>query len=426
MRERIRLLIDQLQGHLWVKPLYAVLLSILGAIAASLADRIPYAGELPRVTVASLETLLEVIAAAMLGIAVFAVGAMVSAYASASSTATPRSLPLVIADDVSQNALSAFLGAFIYSVVALIALQNGYYAEAGHLLLLALTLAVLAFVIANFIIWIDRIARLGRLGSTIDTVERATAAALARRRARPRLGGALARGEPHGLAVYPEVIGYVQRIDIAGLQGLAERYGRHITVAALPGTFATPDRPLAFVSDLYDGRGGRVDSEAVRDAFLIGPDRDFADDPRFGLVVLSEIASRALSPAVNDPGTAIDVIGSLVRLLATWAGAPEGSDRDTQYDRVAVPEMALQDMFDDAFHAIARDGAGMLEVGIRLQKALRTLGCLNDVRMARVAQEHAHLAWRYAEQALRLPEEVERLREVRYTSEPPATVEREP
>ena len=104
--------------------------------------------------VTSIETLLKVIAAAMLGIAIFAVGAMVSAYPSASSTATPRSLPRVIADDVSQNALSAFLGAFVYSIVALIALQNGYYAEAGHLFLLVLTLAVLAFVIANF--YLDR------------------------------------------------------------------------------------------------------------------------------------------------------------------------------------------------------------------------------------------------------------------------------
>ncbi len=51
--------------------------------------------------------------------------------------------------------------------------------------------------------------------------------------------------------------------------------------------------------------------------------RTFEDDPRFGLIVLSEIADKALSPGVNDPGTAIDVIGTLVRLFTLWQSPPE-------------------------------------------------------------------------------------------------------
>lgn len=58
-----------------------------------------------------------------------------------------------------------------------------------------------------------------------------------------------------------------------------------------------------------------VEMSQIARAFLIGDERTFDDDPRFGLVVLSEIASRALSPAVNDPGTAIDIIGTFVRLF---------------------------------------------------------------------------------------------------------------
>jgi uncharacterized membrane protein len=45
--------------------------------------------------------------------------------------------------------------------------------------------------------------------------------------------------------------------------------------------------------------------------------RYFHEDPRFGLITLSEIASRALSPAVND-GTAIQIISSHVRLFSLW------------------------------------------------------------------------------------------------------------
>lgn len=56
-------------------------------------------------------------------------------------------------------------------------------------------------------------------------------------------------------------------------------------------------------------------TEAIAATFVIGVFRVFDQDPRFGLLVPSEIASRTLSPAVNHPGTAIDFTGTLVRLF---------------------------------------------------------------------------------------------------------------
>ena len=86
----------------------------------------------------------------MLGVATFAVGSMLTAYSSASNSATPRSFPLIIADDVSQNALSSFIGAFIFSIVAYVALENGYYDSAGRFLLFVISIVVFAIIILNF------------------------------------------------------------------------------------------------------------------------------------------------------------------------------------------------------------------------------------------------------------------------------------
>jgi|GEM_PF-2436099 len=72
------------------------------------------------------------------------------------------------------------------------------------------------------------------------------------------------------------------------------------------------------------------DYKCVIDAFQIGRDRLFDDDPRFGLVVLSEIAARALSPAVNDHGTVIDVIGTIVRLFAKWQEPAQVCDNSSR------------------------------------------------------------------------------------------------
>ena len=181
MGDRLRFLLNRINERLWVRPLAMCVLSTAVVFLAKTVDNTGIGQLVPAITPDSIETLLTIISTSMLVISTFAVASMVSAYASASSTATPRSFSLVIADDVSQNALSTFIGAFIFSVVALIALENGYYDRAGRFALFALTLMILAMVVITFVSWVDRIARLGRLGGTIDKVEAATTAALQRR-----------------------------------------------------------------------------------------------------------------------------------------------------------------------------------------------------------------------------------------------------
>ena len=185
---------------------------------------------------------------------------------------------------------------------------------------------ILTVVIITFVGWVDRIARLGRLGGTIDKVEAATAAALQRRRRAPTLRGVpVEQRQNEGQAIYGGRVGYVQRVDVTALQTYAEKSRLRITVTALPGTFSAPGRALAYVTadsdDLSD-----IDASRIAQAFLIGDARQFDEDPRFGLIVLSEIARRALSLAVNDPGTAIVIIGTFVRLFVLWSEPIEEGD----------------------------------------------------------------------------------------------------
>ncbi|MBK7564114.1 MAG: DUF2254 domain-containing protein [Propionivibrio sp.] len=139
MGDRLRFLLNRINERLWVRPLAMCVLSTAVVFLAKTADNTGIGQLVPAITPDSIETLLTIISTSMLVISTFAVASMVSAYASASSTATPRSFSLVIADDVSQNALSTFIGAFIFSIVALIALKNGYYDRAGRFALFALT-----------------------------------------------------------------------------------------------------------------------------------------------------------------------------------------------------------------------------------------------------------------------------------------------
>lgn len=414
MLSRIEFLLNRLRERLWVKPLFVCFLSIGGAFLAHMADDTGLGDLVPEISRESIETLLSIISSSMLVIATFAVASMVTAYSSASNTATPRTFSLVISDDVSQNALSTFIGAFIFSIIALIALLNDYYDKAGRFALFALTLMVFATVIFTFVRWVDRIARLGRLGASIDKVEAAAAKALQRRRREPYLGACQA--EPADMsdwtAVYGSAVGYIQRIDIAELQNWAKKWEAKITVAALPGTFLYPGRPLAWYTTDSDDDEER-DPGDIAKTFLINDDRLFDEDPRFGLVVLAEIASRGLSPAVNDAGTAIDIIGTFVRLLVNWSEPLEDDEEpEIKYDRVFVPGLEVEDLFDDAFGPIARDGAGLVEIASRLQKVLASLAATHEDKLGDAAREHSRRALSLAERALKLERDVELVREL--------------
>ncbi len=387
------------------------ILSIAAAFGSKFAETLSFAGDLPEVSADSVETLLTVMASSMLAIATFSVASMVSAYASASRSATPRSFTLVVSDDVSQNALSTFIGSFIFSIVALSAVTNDFFEQAGLFCLFVITITVFAVVILTFVRWVDRIARLGRLGETVDKVEDATSAALARRRLAPTFScNECDQDDRQGQALVSKKIAYLQHIDFEQLQCWAQEHDAKIIISALPGTFITPERPLAYIKSELNAKELHND-EALNKAFTLGDDRVFDDDPRFGLIVLSEIAGKALSPAINDPGTAIDVIGTLVRLFSQWSNPLSEEERnEIKFDRIAVPTLSIRDMFDDAFTSLARDGAKTVELGVRLQKALGTLATINNGLMGDAATFHANLALQRAEKALEIKHDFETVR----------------
>lgn len=409
IRNSARYFLARLKERLWFKPFVSSILSIAAVYTAGLADQtIITTLPIPEVTADSIETLLKVLSASMLVIAVFAVGAMISAYASASASATPRSFPLVVGDDVSQNALSTFIGSFIFSILALVALLNDVYSAAGRFTLFILTLFVFTLVILSFMRWVDRIARLGRLGNTIEKVEKATRAALALRNAYPTLGGNCAKAPVTGAAVYPDKIGFVQNINMGAIQCIAEELECHIILAASPGSFVFKGKPIAHIEN--KASIANEISDAIASAFIIGPERTFESDPDFGLTVLSEIACRALSPAINDPGTAKGIVSTMVRLFGEWSAQDQSNnDKEIAYPDVFVPNISLDSLFDNAFNAIARDGAACVEVAASLQEAFYALSIMGCKTMRKAAASHSELAIKYAEHALILEHERNRI-----------------
>src|SRR5690606_17518614 len=127
------------------------------------------------------------------------------------------------------------------------------------------------------------------------------------------------------------------------------------------------------------GQQAELDHKRVFGAFTVEDMRSFDQDPRFGLCVLAEIGQRALSPALNDPGTAIDVIGRAVRVMSQLA-EPREEKFEPRFERLLVAPIEPSDLLDDILTPIGRDGAANVEVQIRLQKAYAALARAGDGR----------------------------------------------
>ena len=119
-----------------------------------------------------------------------------------------------------------------------------------------------------------------------------------------------------------------------------------------------------------------------------------------------------MSPAINDPGTAISIINGYVRLFHLWFKKPDqGASPNVKYNRIKVPEIEASDIFDDAFRPIARDGANNIEVMIRIQKALTSIYTIVPSDVKEVVVNTSQEAYERAEIALQYAKDLELLKQ---------------
>ncbi|MGE0723916.1 MAG: DUF2254 domain-containing protein [Alphaproteobacteria bacterium] len=407
MMSRWRFVLARLARSLLLRAMLYAALAVATALAAVLLERLIPDGAAVRMGADAVDSILTILASSMLAVTTFSLSTVVTAHASATAGATPRAARLMIEDRSAQAALATFVGAFLFSIVGIVALSAHIYGSEGRAVMFVVTIAVIVVVVVRLIGWIDLILRLGRIDETIARVERAADGAIQAIAASPRLGGRPFAGIPEGAQpVTAERPGHIQHLDVEQLQRVAEGKDITIFVVALPGDGVDPARALAW---LPAGSADEEARKAVRGAFLVGDARTFEQDPVYGLAVLAGIASRALSPAMNDPGTGLDVVVAQVRVLTRWIEGRRAARPELLHPRVHVPALPAETLVDEAFTPIARDGAGIVEVAVAVQRALAALAASGDAEVAAAARRQAGLALARARAALALDDDRQRV-----------------
>lgn len=166
--------------------------------------------------------------------------------------------------------------------------------------------------------------------------------------------------------------GHFMAFDVKGLVKLASRVGGTIRIIPEVGDFITTGDPLFQVNQ----GNGTVDEQELHQSVAIGPERTIEQDPAFAFRIIVDIAIKALSPAINDPTTAVSGIDQIHRLLRVLAARDLGDGRVR--DRagrlcVVFPTPDWEDFVQLGVTEIRQYGAGSIQVVRRLRAMLENL-----------------------------------------------------
>lgn len=286
-----------------------------------------------------------------------------------SSQFSPRVIRTFLQDRFIQLVLGVFVATFVYGMVVL----RSVHGTADHKPVvpqLAITVAFM-FVLASvvvFLFYIHHIAQSIRAATIITRIGDDTRELLEQRHPADADPAELALPTGTGHEVASVSLGVVREVDDAVLRRLAEKHGCVVCVIPSMGAFVPAGAPLVRVFGDDPPRDGDLCS-----AVKLGDERSLDQDVGFGLRQLVDIAERALSPGINDPSTAVQVVDQLhdiLRRLCTRPIVPRQHRADDGGLAVDVPQPGFADYLDLAVDEIAHWGSESDRVMRRLETML--------------------------------------------------------
>lgn len=270
----------------------------------------------------------------------------------ASGQFSPRVVRLYVRSRITKGAFSVFLATFLFALLV----QSSYESETDPAkvgtvpFLSSITAVLLVFVsLVLFVAYVNSTIRMMRVSHVVDRITHEAFHALrvppwARHAPAPPpptapgetsdterpTAGPLSPGDPRppgdplppavGEIVHRGRAGVLRDLHVARLTRVARRHGTVLRLVPRIGDFVVPGTPL------MTAHGGTVPTpRALRRTVFTGVERTFHQDLGFGLRQLADIALRALSPAVNDPTTAVQCLDRITQFLAAVAALPLGA-----------------------------------------------------------------------------------------------------
>ena len=227
---------------------------------------------------------------------------------------SPRLVLWIARDPVVSHAMGVFTATFLYAIAALAWVDRGGSGRVP----LAGTVLVTALLIVSVIMFVALIQRVGML--QVNRMLKFTANQgrkiienLYQSLDTPRCQGSgeMAASRRVQTLLHQGEASILQEVNIPALVEIASRNGYTIELVASVGDAVLEPTPILRVL----GVGAPISENTLRSAITLGGERTFTQDPKYAIRLLVDIAIKALSPAVNDPTTAVQALDQIEDLL---------------------------------------------------------------------------------------------------------------
>ncbi len=314
---------------------------------------------------------LGTIIGSMISLTVFSFSMVMVVLNRASDSLSPRVLPELVASKTHQVVLGFYMGTIVYSLVLIVNVNPDQSIPAFGILL-SMIFAIVS--LALFIYFIHSISQNIQVDNILGQILRDTSKQLdqlMRKSSETEVGEAPVQFDK-ALRIKAERSGYCRVIDLHGLVSFLSRRNLTLFVPLYHGRFVVSGEAIAFLSGLAP-----EDQDIKRIAEHIYPDDDGEDEYEFhfGFRKISEIAVKALSPGINDPGTALRAIRYLTFLLTQYMNVPKYIEYVDDEDEVRIvkklPELDI--LLQNYLTPIRQYSGGSTEVLSALADLFETL-----------------------------------------------------
>jgi uncharacterized membrane protein len=340
----------------------------------------------------TMRAVLGSLAGAMFTFIVFVCSSMLLVVQLASAQLTPRVIGVLFRDPVTKLTLSMFVFSFAFAIAALIRIGS-----AVPLLTAEIAAYSSAACLALFIYLIDRVSKLlrptGALKSVASQAHEVINVVYPRRLSdspgKPAERADLS-SDTSARTVSSSGGGVVLAFDVAGLVRLGVRHGCVIELVPRVGSFVAPGDPLFRVHG-----GADLPADSLYQSIALGEERTMEQDPMFAFRVLVDIASKGLSPAINDPTTAVLAIDQIHHLLRHVGGRRLDNEQvpdATGCVRLIYRTPDWEDFVTLAVTEIRHFGGASIQIARRLRAMLEDLiHTLPEERLPLLRQELTRL-----------------------------------
>ena len=314
---------------------------------------------------------LGTIIGSMISLTVFSFSMVMVVLSRASDSLSPRVLPQLVASKAHQVVLGFYMGTIVYSLILIVNVNPDQRIPAlGILLSMAFAIVSLAL----FIYFIHSISRNIQVDNILGQILRDTSKQmdqLSRSNSKTKAGETPVRFDK-AIKIHAKRSGYCRVVNLDGLVSFLSRRNLTLFVPVYHGYFVISDQTIAFLSGLAIEP---EDTERITRHIYSDDDGDDDYEFHFGFRKISEIAVKALSPGINDPGTALRAIRYLTFLFRQYLNVPKYVDYTDSEDKVRVvkklPE--IDDLLQNYLTPIRQYSGGSTEVLSALADLFETL-----------------------------------------------------